>query len=133
MIRRPPRSTLFPYTTLFRSHVLALDLVIGVVLEARQTAHVGMDPEPLFHLVHGCLDTWIVGSEGAEVYESEEARVHGHIEGVAIGPGRRHPREALFTFVPQDGSQPVAHTRCTCVITGCPLRFPERLGEASGG
>src|SRR3989442_6307842 len=23
MIRRPPRSTLFPYTTLFRSHVLA--------------------------------------------------------------------------------------------------------------
>src|SRR5258708_28571450 len=25
MIRRPPRSTLFPYTTLFRSHVLLLD------------------------------------------------------------------------------------------------------------
>src|SRR5256885_10924318 len=25
MIRRPPRSTLFPYTTLFRSHLLALD------------------------------------------------------------------------------------------------------------
>src|SRR2546427_10478739 len=27
MIRRPPRSTLFPYTTLFRSH----DLLLGVV------------------------------------------------------------------------------------------------------
>src|SRR2546430_17000611 len=26
MIRRPPRSTLFPYTTLFRSHPLALKL-----------------------------------------------------------------------------------------------------------
>src|SRR3712207_9015031 len=25
MIRRPPRSTLFPYTTLFRSHVTARD------------------------------------------------------------------------------------------------------------
>src|SRR2546430_10663120 len=25
MIRRPPRSTLFPYTTLFRSHAAALD------------------------------------------------------------------------------------------------------------
>src|SRR5438045_8106904 len=24
MLRRPPRSTLFPYTTLFRSHVLSL-------------------------------------------------------------------------------------------------------------
>src|SRR5205807_4088327 len=26
MIRRPPRSTLFPYTTLFRSHIRLLDL-----------------------------------------------------------------------------------------------------------
>src|SRR2546430_4260846 len=30
MIRRPPRSTLFPYTTLFRSRVLRLDLGSGV-------------------------------------------------------------------------------------------------------
>src|SRR5438874_9865328 len=28
MIRRPPRSTLFPYTTLFRSHVRQLDAAI---------------------------------------------------------------------------------------------------------
>src|ERR1051326_7395631 len=27
MIRRPPRSTLFPYTTLFRSHFLAIEAV----------------------------------------------------------------------------------------------------------
>src|SRR5256885_12765568 len=26
MIRRPPRSTLFPYTTLFRSHVRSMEL-----------------------------------------------------------------------------------------------------------
>src|SRR3989441_10015254 len=32
MIRRPPRSTLFPYTTLFRSHVLVLDKPAGVVV-----------------------------------------------------------------------------------------------------
>src|SRR3712207_8047088 len=53
MIRRPPRSTLFPYTTLFRSllrqrHALlellgALDL--GVELDAEQQRQVG-DPEP---------------------------------------------------------------------------------------
>src|SRR5438093_13619471 len=30
MIRRPPRSTLFPYTTLFRSHLIALGLVVGL-------------------------------------------------------------------------------------------------------
>src|SRR2546422_6699418 len=29
MIRRPPRSTLFPYTTLFRSHVDLEDLDLG--------------------------------------------------------------------------------------------------------
>src|SRR5256885_9926268 len=29
MIRRPPRSTLFPYTTLFRSHRLAHTLFFG--------------------------------------------------------------------------------------------------------
>src|SRR2546430_5382554 len=32
MIRRPPRSTLFPYTTLFRSEGLVLDLVLPEVL-----------------------------------------------------------------------------------------------------
>src|SRR2546430_13549198 len=36
MIRRPPRSTLFPYTTLFRSHVLELHF-----------PEVGVHPQPL--------------------------------------------------------------------------------------
>src|SRR5256885_11959999 len=31
MIRRPPRSTLFPYTTLFRSHLAGHDDLTGVV------------------------------------------------------------------------------------------------------
>src|SRR5438477_4020225 len=34
MIRRPPRSTLFPYTTLFRSHV-AFGQVVGELLGDR--------------------------------------------------------------------------------------------------
>src|ERR1043166_1533109 len=37
MIRRPPRSTLFPYTTLFRSHAEQ------VVLGDRQVARVGLE------------------------------------------------------------------------------------------
>src|SRR5258707_11787219 len=39
MIRRPPRSTLFPYTTLFRSHQIA-DLDLGEV-EAEAPAEAG--------------------------------------------------------------------------------------------
>src|SRR3712207_7435707 len=33
MIRRPPRSTLFPYTTLFRSNLLGLRVVVACSLE----------------------------------------------------------------------------------------------------
>src|SRR2546430_1916660 len=36
MIRRPPRSTLFPYTTLFRSHQILAGQYEGVVLQAQQ-------------------------------------------------------------------------------------------------
>src|SRR3712207_7403321 len=32
MIRRPPRSTLFPYTTLFRSHVSLIEAAADVVV-----------------------------------------------------------------------------------------------------
>src|SRR2546426_7958830 len=38
MIRRPPRSTLFPYTTLFRSHLLA---PLGLVLPHDDLAALG--------------------------------------------------------------------------------------------
>src|SRR3712207_7989643 len=34
MIRRPPRSTLFPYTTLFRSAFVNLEPLVGVALGA---------------------------------------------------------------------------------------------------
>src|SRR2546430_11045966 len=58
MIRRPPRSTLFPYTTLFRSQVtldleLALDdvadaahLVLGPGLDLLAGIHVGSQQDP---------------------------------------------------------------------------------------
>src|SRR2546422_8172802 len=35
MIRRPPRSTLFPYTTLFRSHQAAADVRARVLRRSR--------------------------------------------------------------------------------------------------
>src|SRR3712207_8381868 len=42
MIRRPPRSTLFPYTTLFRSHAVRLaERRDGVFLVAESGEHLG--------------------------------------------------------------------------------------------
>src|SRR5947208_12030718 len=45
MIRRPPRSTLFPYTTLFRSDATAdaRDLVPGVLHDDLERALAGLD------------------------------------------------------------------------------------------
>src|SRR5256885_17056979 len=67
MIRRPPRSTLFPYTTLFRSREPDLETVAGVeleeleVLEHAAVAHelrdvdverrVGVGPEQILRLL----------------------------------------------------------------------------------
>src|SRR2546426_8531183 len=53
MIRRPPRSTLFPYTTLFRSRVLeAVDLAALRV----QAGHHVLDHAVLARSVHGLED-----------------------------------------------------------------------------
>src|SRR2546430_7030941 len=53
MIRRPPRSTLFPYTTLFRSdHDAAVEVELdGGALEGadRGALHVARDPDPAVH------------------------------------------------------------------------------------
>src|SRR3712207_7425587 len=51
MIRRPPRSTLFPYTTLFRSHIEGIEEVDARVRDGRAqlaygvTEHVVLDAE----------------------------------------------------------------------------------------
>src|SRR5256885_11331868 len=56
MIRRPPRSTLFPYTTLFRSHAVALDHeVVHRLLEQPQVGLV------LQHVADGGLVENAVG------------------------------------------------------------------------
>src|SRR3712207_9345756 len=44
MIRRPPRSTLFPYTTLFRSGVPG-DLIEEAIAERKRIAGVKLDTE----------------------------------------------------------------------------------------
>src|SRR5690242_21091508 len=54
MIRRPPRSTLFPYTTLFRSVELAL---VAAELQVHRPGRArGRDAERLAHHVGKALD-----------------------------------------------------------------------------
>src|SRR2546429_5704213 len=60
MIRRPPRSTLFPYTTLFRSH-LAVGLWRHLVNLAGAWIAVGGDEPRLPDLAAGGDDARVVG------------------------------------------------------------------------
>src|SRR5262245_65812789 len=54
MIRRPPRSSLFPYTTFFRSHFF--DLVIGKILTSRLSLSK--------HLAHNLGNLLLLGKIG---------------------------------------------------------------------
>src|SRR3712207_2864838 len=58
MIRRPPRSTLFPYTTLFRSVVLGLAVVVG-------DAPLRGDPPAALEPVEGGVEGALTDEEGA--------------------------------------------------------------------
>src|SRR5258706_5473586 len=62
MIRRPPRSTLFPYTTLFRS----LLQIHAIFVRERELAYQAMAPEL------GASDRGYLNSELAQLLRSEE-------------------------------------------------------------
>src|SRR3712207_8169490 len=64
MIRRPPRSTLFPYTTLFRSQAVGPE-------EARKVSNVGPGPRgPIMtaeqHMQFGCREVGRVSRRGRQ-------------------------------------------------------------------
>src|SRR5256885_7780196 len=58
MIRRPPRSTLFPYTTLFRSGLARLTYIwwsVGRFIESTDDAYVGGDVTVIAPKVAGVI------------------------------------------------------------------------------
>src|SRR2546430_5533150 len=58
MIRRPPRSTLFPYTTLFRSHSIVWPATVPAASRSQASA--------------GQSKAWIIGASVRPVSRSEE-------------------------------------------------------------
>src|SRR2546430_8687145 len=57
MIRRPPRSTLFPYTTLFRSLLIGIDVYFSLRIRSQSSA-VG-----LAHRYHQFHLRWVENAE----------------------------------------------------------------------
>src|SRR3989449_7064821 len=91
MIRRPPRSTLFPYTTLFRSVPAAhgsIDVLSELAAVPRGHAPIEQRPECDGHALRLLLESGPHRLRGAEV--RRVARVE------KVGIERRAPELALF-------------------------------------
>src|SRR5258708_18787675 len=73
MIRRPPRSTLFPYTTLFRSQLEPFTLLlVGVIFNAFWGAAIMLVNSIVnFYYAHSIL-FWLMGSLEAPTYREVE-------------------------------------------------------------
>src|SRR3712207_7897452 len=80
MIRRPPRSTLFPYTTLFRSHaaVVEVDPETGKVDLVRYLAVDDCGPAINPNLIEGQVHGGIVHGVGQALFEQVAYRSEEH-------------------------------------------------------
>src|SRR5437588_5071506 len=75
MIRRPPRSTLFPYTTLFRSLGAAIGKFSRELLAQREPTVEGLDDRASWNLIEFLREqeraTGVVPSDRSEEHTSE--------------------------------------------------------------
>src|SRR2546422_11080863 len=85
MIRRPPRSTLFPYTTLFRSVFGAPSFAVATVLAAFMG---GL-----------ALGSWLMGMAAARLERYHPLRVYAAIE-LLIGVAGSLVPSALHALIP---------------------------------
>src|SRR2546422_3802663 len=81
MIRRPPRSTLFPYTTLFRSFPLQTEHQVQPRMHRRKLRHPDVledaEHRHLARLVHQRIVGQDVGARRSEEHTSElQSRLH---------------------------------------------------------
>src|SRR5256885_12953558 len=74
MIRRPPRSTLFPYTTLFRSD--GADLVNGNTQAAVDTLNAGLFPTVAGNHVFTVLDLGATTSRNVTLADRKSTRLN---------------------------------------------------------
>src|SRR2546426_11989138 len=85
MIRRPPRSTLFPYTTLFRSRGRGPEGVAGVAQVRSETPHGGDDRVPggpFRRAFERTLHEWLRGEHGGarRIDERRNGRPRGGLQ-----------------------------------------------------
>src|SRR3712207_1169764 len=103
MIRRPPRSTLFPYTTLFRSPGARTSGGISnlsFAFRGNDTVREAMHSAFLYHAIRAGLDMGIVNAGQIEVYEEIPKDLLERVEDVLLNR-RPDATERLLEFAEQ--------------------------------
>src|SRR2546427_13163925 len=106
MIRRPPRSTLFPYTTLFRSGFDSLVQAVGPAAAGHQAASELVDDDHLAVLDY-VVPVWeekVVRPE-RRVEVMHQVHVRRLVEAAPFGPQPRPAEELLGVLVPAFGER----------------------------
>src|SRR3989475_13216982 len=78
MIRRPPRSTLFPYTTLFRSHRVSTMEVESAVVDHKAVAEAAVIGKP--HDIKGqAIAAFVTLKQGVEITPGLQDELKQHV------------------------------------------------------
>src|SRR3989475_5599685 len=112
MIRRPPRSTLFPYTTLFRSASAADGNPCAETLDRAYAFGVSQSGRFLRHLLHLGLNE---DEAGRRVFDAVVPDVAGARRGEF---NHRFGQPSLNATHPLGSPFPFTHTRGTHPLTG---------------
>src|SRR2546425_5168640 len=109
MIRRPPRSTLFPYTTLFRSHLPIASAPLG----CNRSHLLGADSAGLGGVAERAAALEHVGERVPRRLDRERLALAGWHPHVEIARVRRHPFDR--TGLPPKAAADYANT-CAVVV-----------------
>src|SRR2546428_3955851 len=121
MIRRPPRSTLFPYTTLFRSaepeRILAQRGAHPVVAGGRRVALVEHEVQHLEHRGQARGELGAGGGTSKGTRASRRVRLARTIRWAMVASGTRKAR-AISSVVRPPSRRSVSATRASVESTG---------------
>src|SRR2546427_2921407 len=124
MIRRPPRSTLFPYTTLFRSQrALGID-----VIEREPGARAAWEVQPTSRRTEVSPD---VLDAHAQRHQVEDGDGEPHIPGPGVDAGAPDGLPRVFGGRPERPESRAEHERRNAEQVGGRVAGPERRGARS--